>query len=160
MKTNQILKYAFLIFAILISQSILAKTIEGWVFDQSNSKLPLIGVNIYWSGTTDGTITNAEGYFKLPKSANENILVFSYVGYQTDSIKILNETTLTIYLKQGSDLTGYRFVPVFYSGSAFGYLDTLKPGARNVFQSEGRFRSPQDGYVFHHKLRIAATDAK
>jgi len=105
MKTNQILKYAFLIFAILISQSILAKTIEGWVFDQSNSKLPLIGVNIYWSGTTDGTITNAEGYFNLPKSANETILVFSYVGYQTDSIKILNETTLTIYLKQGSDLT-------------------------------------------------------
>ncbi|MDA3893117.1 MAG: TonB-dependent receptor [Salinivirgaceae bacterium] len=104
MKTIHI-KLIILSFVLFINiQNIWSKTIEGWVYDHMSQKTPLIGVNIYWLGTTNGTITNANGYFNLPQTENNKILIFSYVGYQTDSINVSNQKQLTIHLRSGSDL--------------------------------------------------------
>jgi len=56
------------------------KTIKGKVVDEQNN--PLKGANIVISGTTIGTISDASGNFEL-KTANESLLVISYVGYMT-----------------------------------------------------------------------------
>lgn len=50
---------------------------------------PVIGANIYWQGTTRGTITNDEGDFVLEVSVQlPHNLIFSYVGYDPDTIKV------------------------------------------------------------------------
>ena len=81
-----------------------AKTIEGWVYDHMTQNSPLVGVNIYWSGTTDGTITNADGYFSLDQNSDIAILIFSYVGYQTDSVIVNNKTSIKVYLHPGAGI--------------------------------------------------------
>ncbi|MBI9068852.1 MAG: TonB-dependent receptor [Salinivirgaceae bacterium] len=93
-----------LILCTLITFTVNAKNIEGWVYDAKDTSAPLVGVNIYWSGTINGTISNANGYFKLTQQNKNSTLVFSYVGYQTDSILINDKSSLTIYLKTGTDL--------------------------------------------------------
>lgn len=47
---------------------------------------PLPGVNVFWKGTTDGTVTNANGQFELEMSIHSSDLVFSFVGYQSDTV--------------------------------------------------------------------------
>jgi outer membrane receptor for ferrienterochelin and colicin len=92
-----------LLLVILVTKSMEAKSVEGWVFDQHQHE-PLIGVNIFWAGTTQGTISNAEGYFKLEQPRGINTLVFSYVGYQTDTIDVTGKSQLRVHLSAGSKL--------------------------------------------------------
>lgn len=99
------LKYFIIFLVTFFNHAIFAKTIEGWVYDNKDKNTPLIGVNVYWHGTTTGTTTNDKGYFKLKQQNGAHMLMFSYVGYQTDSAMIHGIAEVSVYLKQGSDLS-------------------------------------------------------
>ncbi len=89
---------------LLLAHQAMSIKIEGRVYDQSNKKTPLIGVNVYWKGTSTGTATDANGYFSLLQPNNSHMLVFSYVGYQTYSVMVHAKIPITVYLKPGADL--------------------------------------------------------
>jgi outer membrane receptor for ferrienterochelin and colicin len=70
-----------------------AQEISGTVFgiesDAGNEqKIPLPGVNIYWSGTTEGTVSDENGNFSLPSNSNTKVLIASFIGYQNDTLSI------------------------------------------------------------------------
>ncbi len=92
-----ILLFFIFIFGIF---SVTAQNIEGGVFEKNekNQNNALIGANIFWSGTTKGTTSNAEGSFNLPKISETNLLVIQYIGYETDTISVTNQTYLEIIL--------------------------------------------------------------
>lgn len=75
------------------------KIITGTVTDASGE--PAIGVNIIEKGSTNGAITDLEGHFSLPVSAN-SILQISYIGYIGQEIAVKNQTNLLIQLKEDS----------------------------------------------------------
>ena len=56
------------------------ENVSGRVFEyiSKDSISPLPGVNVYYSGTTLGTITNAEGFFELEHDHSRHKLVFSF----------------------------------------------------------------------------------
>jgi len=58
----------------------------------------LPGVNIQIQGTTQGTITDANGKYELNISGAESILIFSYVGYITETIQVGQKTIIDISL--------------------------------------------------------------
>ncbi len=61
-------------------------TIKGMVSDEAG---PLTGVNIALEGSNVGAITDTDGTFIFPKALQVgDVLVFSYLGYQTERIKI------------------------------------------------------------------------
>ncbi len=77
-----------------------AQNISGYVFD-SETKEPLLGVNIYFEGSTLGAVTNVNGYFtiKLPGKIISRPLVISYLGYSKAIVKRPFEANLSkIYL--------------------------------------------------------------
>ena len=55
-------------------------TVSGRV-TSGEDQSPLPGVNILVKGTTNGTITDATGSYRLPVSSSTDILVFSFVGF-------------------------------------------------------------------------------
>lgn len=73
------------------------RKIKGSVVDESG--LPVIGANIVVEGTTNGTITDLDGNFSLqvPEKAELRI---SYIGYLDQRVKIGNNSTLHIILKE------------------------------------------------------------
>lgn len=73
------------------------KQASGVVVD--NSGIPVIGASIQIKGSTTGTITDIDGKFALEVSPND-ILVISYIGYTTQSIKVGNKTSFNIVLKE------------------------------------------------------------
>jgi len=109
-KTNSInkSKFTYLIFCISIfffSTTLKAQEVEitGIVKGKSfENTEPLDGVNILLKGTRTGTSTNKKGEFIFPKKLKAgDILVFSYLGYVKQTIKIKeNSSVLNITLKE------------------------------------------------------------
>lgn len=75
-----------------------AKDIKGHVFDDDNQ--PIIGANVYWEGTQQGTTTDVDGAFKLDTRKDVSNLVISYIGYTTLVLPVTDlEEPLKITLK-------------------------------------------------------------
>ncbi len=71
-------------------------TIKGKVTDASNNST-LTGVNIVVQGTTIGTITNLDGNYSLDVEIG-NIVVFSMIGYITETVAVTTQTEINITL--------------------------------------------------------------
>lgn len=73
------------------------QTISGKVTDQStNEGLP--GVNIIIKGTSNGTVSDAEGDFSIA-AERDQILVFSFVGFEGQEITVGEQSTLTVSMQ-------------------------------------------------------------
>ncbi len=96
------MKKYFLIIAVLaISTGALLKTqsrtITGIIFSQADgSSLP--GVNVLVEGTTIGTTTNINGYYKVEVPKGKETLVFSFIGMKTKKVKIKGRSAINVYM--------------------------------------------------------------
>ncbi len=73
------------------------QAVTGIVTDEGGGALP--GVSILVKGTVRGTTTNVEGSYSVVVPDNNAVLVFSYVGYQSQEVAIENRTRLDVSLK-------------------------------------------------------------
>src|SRR5215471_4788306 len=58
---------------------------------------PLVGVSVQIKGTSKGTTTNAQGVFSI-SATDKDVLVFSYVGYETQEIAVGTKTEINVSL--------------------------------------------------------------
>ena len=61
-------------------------------------KSPLPGVNILVKGTTNGTISDLNGDYKLTVNSSNDILVYSFVGFLTQESPLNGHTSVSIEL--------------------------------------------------------------
>ncbi|MDF9798547.1 TonB-linked SusC/RagA family outer membrane protein [Catalinimonas alkaloidigena] len=87
-----------LLFSLLLGFTAYAQemSISGKVTDPNNEPIP--GVNVLVKGTTQGTITDIEGNYRLNVAENAETLVFSFVGYETQEVTINGRTTIDVNL--------------------------------------------------------------
>ena len=71
--------------------------ISGIVKD--NSGEPLIGVSVQVKGKAIGTVTDIDGKFQLNIPQRNDILIFSYLGYTTQEVKVPDNNFLNIVLQ-------------------------------------------------------------
>lgn len=71
-------------------------TISGIVKDESGKPIP--GATLQISGTTAATSSDFDGSFKI-LAAKGNIIIASFMGYDTKNVTISDQTTLNIVLK-------------------------------------------------------------
>lgn len=73
------------------------RTVSGRVTStEDGSSLP--GVNVVIKGTTNGTVTDADGNYKLNVPAGGGSLVFSFIGLQTQEIAIGDRNVVDVSL--------------------------------------------------------------
>lgn len=73
-------------------------SITGVVVDEKGELLP--GVNVMLKGTSKGTITDIDGKFGIVVDKTWDILVFSYLGYQTEELKVDRSKPMQVILKE------------------------------------------------------------
>ena len=71
--------------------------VTGKVVDASGE--PLIGASVMVEGTTEGTVTDIDGNFMLNTKPTAK-LVFSYVGYTSQTIAVNGKQTFNVTLKE------------------------------------------------------------
>ena len=98
------LKSVFVLTCLLLSTSVAmaqTKTVTGTVTDSFNE--PLIGASILVKGTSTGAVTDMDGKYSISVTPND-VLVFSYVGYEKQEIKVGQQTVINVTLKDDSQM--------------------------------------------------------
>src|SRR3990172_12783811 len=75
-----------------------ARVITGTVVDPGNNPIP--GVNVVIKGTATGTITDSNGTFSITVGENNATLVFSFVGYKNQEVKINSAGSLYVMMDE------------------------------------------------------------
>ena len=90
-----------LVFLALLSISVHAqkRTVSGTIIDRDTEE-PIIGASVFIKGTNQGAISDLNGKFKLSAS-DKDILVISYIGYDSKQIKIAGKSNLKVSLESG-----------------------------------------------------------
>ena len=107
-------KIIILILSFFVTGNIIAQelNITGIV---SSDEGPVIGASVYIEGTNNGAITDMDGKYAISAKKGD-ILVFSYIGYITQKVKIADKTVINITLKEDTQ-TLNEIVVVGYSSS-------------------------------------------
>jgi iron complex outermembrane receptor protein len=105
---------SLLIFSIALSFGFgQQKTVKGKVTSKDEGPLP--GVNIVVQGTTQGTMTDANGNYTINVPGPDAVLVFSFISYATQSITVGDQTTIDVVLH--SELSALNEVVVVGYGT-------------------------------------------
>ena len=72
------------------------KQITGIVTDETGSPMP--GVNIQIEGTTTGAISDASGKYSIVIQNDNAVLVFSFIGYNTQKVSATGKTNIDVSL--------------------------------------------------------------
>lgn len=76
-------------------------SIKGHVVDAAGE--PVIGASVVEESTTNGTITDIDGNFSL-KVSPKSMLTVSFIGYATQTVPVNGKTSLTITLKEDTEV--------------------------------------------------------
>ncbi len=151
------------------------RTIMGKVTAADGSEIP--GANVLLKGTNTGTVTDVQGNYLITVPAQGGTLVFSFIGYITQEVKIEAknrvDVTLAFDTKSLSEVvvTGYG-IDKSLSGRAAGVAAKVKglfgkrheamdmayqPSPAQVYEAEQQFNTEEyDGItenIFHDAMR-------
>jgi TonB-dependent starch-binding outer membrane protein SusC len=85
--------------------------VTGNVKDEIGATLP--GVNILEKGSSNGTVSDADGNYRITVSSSQSILIFSFIGFETKEIMVGDRSEISVSLL-GSDETLSELVVVGY----------------------------------------------
>jgi TonB-linked SusC/RagA family outer membrane protein len=90
-----------LLMAASFSVSAQTTTIRGKITDATDGS-PVVGANILIKSSSRGTISDADGTFTLDAGPSD-VLVVTFIGFQTQEVAVGNQTTVTITLQASSN---------------------------------------------------------
>ena len=78
-------------------------TVTGTVVDET--QMPILGANVVVKGeTTTGVITDFDGNFTITVKDQSAVLIFSFIGYNTQEVTVGTQTVINVVLKEDAIL--------------------------------------------------------
>ena len=102
--------------------------VTGKVIDSTNEGVP--GVNVQVKGGSLGTITDVDGNYKIDVPNSKSVLVFSFIGYETQEVPVGNKTVINVSLKDDTQVLDEVVVVAYGTarkGDVTGALTSLRP---------------------------------
>lgn len=78
------------------------RIVEGYVTDSEG--FPLIGASVLGLGSSYGTVTDMDGFYRITIPENIGALLVSYTGFESMEINIVDEDRLDVALAEGMAL--------------------------------------------------------
>ena len=114
---------------VVIEQGI---TVTGKIIAADNNEA-LPGVNVVIKGTSQGTVTDIDGNYKIVVPDESTVLVFSSVGYTTENVTVGTQSVIDLSLNP--DITSLKEIVVIGYGTAKREELTGSIGSVNVENS-------------------------
>ncbi len=77
------------------------RVVTGTVTDKSDGS-PMPGVNVVVESTTNGTTTDSDGHYSITVDNKAKSLLFSFIGYNTQTIDINGKSTINVVMQPGN----------------------------------------------------------
>jgi TonB-linked SusC/RagA family outer membrane protein len=124
-----------LYFIILFSNIIYAQSIlvTGKVVDKQGQPLP--GVTIQIEGTSSGTSTTFEGNYAIKANDKNDVLKFSYIGFESQNIIISDQSIVNIIMQENLESLDEVQVVAFQKqkkNSVIGSINTINPSELKI----------------------------
>ena len=135
--------------------------VKGMVIEQTDKGkiLPVPGASVFWLGTTIGTNTDTNGVFQIRQEPRFYKLVISFVGYQSDTVIVLDEGEIKIILRTGNTLKEVTVT----SGRSATYIDFLNPMATKSMSEKELFKAAccnlSESFETNPSVDVAFSDA-
>ena len=135
--------------------------IEGTVYEDNNGvKTPLPGVNVYWKIVNEGTVTDANGHYKIPLHETIGCLVFSCISYENDTVHHMVEPQHYDHVFSTVHMLNEVEIAARQKAS---YVDAITPIAVQSITSEGLRRaaccSLAESFESNASVDVAYSDA-
>ncbi|MGV3558036.1 SusC/RagA family TonB-linked outer membrane protein [Larkinella arboricola] len=102
---KELVRFYVAVALLLCSSLVMAQQIEvsGRITSEGeDSALP--GVNVSVKGTTIGTLTDADGRYSIRVNGETAVMVFSYIGFETQEIRVENRRSINVTMKQDNKM--------------------------------------------------------
>ncbi|UCS92012.1 TonB-dependent receptor [Echinicola marina] len=99
---------------VMVENVVFDKTVKG-VVTSAVDGMAIPGATVSIKGTTTGTATDIDGAFSITVPDEESILIFSFVGYKPQEIRVGNQSIIEVALEE--DLQGLEEVVVVGFGT-------------------------------------------
>lgn len=77
------------------------KIVEGTVTSPGGE--PLLGVNVFQKGTSNGVVTDFDGNFRIELEDGAEILIFSFLGFQTIEEPVQGKSTINVTMQEDTE---------------------------------------------------------
>jgi TonB-linked SusC/RagA family outer membrane protein len=98
---QNLLLLAFVALMSIGTTEVFAQTVVTGKVSDATGVLP--GVNVIVQGTTIGEVTDFDGNYSINVPQGENVLVFSYIGYQKQSIAVAGKSTVNVTMVEDAE---------------------------------------------------------
>ena len=98
----------------LLAQEVTGGNFTGSVIDDKGE--PVIGAEIFWLNTTIGAVTDIDGNFTIPMTADSHHLVFNYLSYKSDTVDI-TKASMPLVVQMSEDTKELQEVTVAARGA-------------------------------------------
>ncbi|MEM9673634.1 MAG: SusC/RagA family TonB-linked outer membrane protein [Bacteroidota bacterium] len=97
MRKNLLIYFSWVLY-FLATASYAQTTVTGQV-TSVDDQTPLPGVNVLEGGTTNGTITDLNGEYRVTVTSDNPILVFSFIGFAQETVPVNGRSTIDIAME-------------------------------------------------------------
>ncbi len=87
-----------LLLLFMMPMSFFAQSTLSGIVTERDTGMPIPGANVVIKGTTNGTTTNFDGEYTLTGVEMDDVIVFSYVGLETQEIPYAGRETINVAL--------------------------------------------------------------
>ena len=98
----------------LLAQEATGGNFTGSVIDDNGE--PVIGAEIFWLNTTIGAVTDIDGNFTIPMTADSHHLIFNYLSYKADTVDI-TKASMPLVVQMSEDTKELQEVTVAARGA-------------------------------------------
>ena len=133
--TKKIFLSLMAVLGLFLSAHAQEREITGSVKDHAGAGI--VGATILVEGTTKGTTSGADGSFSI-KAAPDNVLVVSFMGYQSHTIKVGTQTRIDVVLKENTQAIDDVIVVAFGTAKKEAFT-----GSATVIKSDDIAKSQQ-----------------
>ncbi|MGN6195503.1 MAG: carboxypeptidase-like regulatory domain-containing protein [Ginsengibacter sp.] len=105
--------------------------------DNKGNFIPLEGASIFWSGSSEGTVSDKHGFFSIPENENNKQLIVTYAGFQSDSIEVGNTHQLQVVLASNGQLKAIKIKgkPKFSYVNGLGSVRSLMINSNDLLKA-------------------------
>ena len=92
----------FLMFILCFPVLMIAQgNLQGYILDKATNS-PIFGAVVLWENTNVAVISDEKGAFEIPRDSSTNVLVVTYLGFQTRKFEIADEEQIVVELAPSS----------------------------------------------------------
>jgi len=142
-----------------------ARLISGTVSDEAG--IPMAGVTVVVKGTSNGTVTDLNGTYQLQVNPEAKFLVFSYIGYETEEVKISRSNLINLTLQPSAvaleEVVSYEYdmaSPNVGRVSGVPVRESSKSYHKRTYNQTyvASSYAPEPGYIQHNTEGYTAID--